>query len=102
MKKVYESSKAEFFRDSTTEYWNRELRKVDSRGVSLGDHFCLIAVSKKDGCREFVVFDGKGCPMFAASNPYDMDFEMTLYRMEVAHSLDIRNIAKTREVPRVM
>ena len=102
MKKVYETDRFEYFKDSTTEYWNRELDKVDYRGVSLRDHFCLIAVNKVDGTRERVVFDGHGMPVFSAQDPHSMDFYLTAYRMSVADKLDLRTIAETREVPRVV
>ena len=46
MKKVYETDRFEYYKNSTTEYWNKELEEVDRRGVSLRDHFCLIAVNK--------------------------------------------------------
>ena len=102
MKKVYETDRFEYYKNSTTEYWNKELEEVDRRGVSLRDHFCLIAVNKVDGTKEQVVFDGHGIPVFAAQDPYTMDFEMVKYRMMMADKLDLRTIAETREVPRVV
>lgn len=102
MTKVFENELVELHVDWWAADLTRELRKVDEDGISLGDHKCYLAIGKTERFREYVVIDGNGKPIMTAEDEMTMRLLIKGLRWEVKDKLDIRAMAQTREVPRVM
>ena len=100
--KVGENEYVEFHVDYNTRYIDRLLQKVDNSGISLSDHKCYYAIGKKDDICEYVVMDANKEPVLIHSSSYEMECAILAYRFELAEKLDIRTMAETREVPRVV
>ena len=100
--KVGENEYFEFHVDYNTRYIDGLLDKVDKSGISLSDHRCYYAIGKHDDIREDVVMDANKEPVLIKSSSYEMECAILAYRWELAEKLDIRAMAETREVPRVV
>ena len=92
----------EFHVDYNTRYIDRLLQKVDHNGMSLSGHKCYYAIGKKDDICEYVVMNAKHEPVLIKHSSYEMECAILAYRFELAEKLDIRTMAETREVPRVV
>ena len=100
--KVGENEYVEFHVDYNTRYIDGLLKKVDKSGISLSDHRCYYAIGKNNDIREYVVMNAKKEPVLIQGSSYEMECAILAYRWELAEKLDIRNMAETREVPRVV
>ena len=100
--KVGENEYVEFHVDYNTRHIDRLLQKLDNNGISLSDHKCYYAIGKKDDICEYVVMDANKEPVLIKHSAYEMECAILAYRFELAEKLDIRTMAETREVPRVV
>lgn len=100
--KAGENEHVEFHVNDSTSYINKLLREVDRNGVSLSDHRCYYTIGKHDDIEEYVLMDGDKKPVLVARDAFGMECKVIAYKMEIREMLDIRTMAETREVPRVI
>jgi len=101
MTKMFENEHVELHTDMWTKHLDRELR-ADIDGVAFSDHRCFRARFKEDGYEEYVVMDGDMKPVITGDNHVVMEVLIKNLHWEVKEKLDIRTMAETLEVPRVV
>lgn len=102
MTKLFENEHVELHENLWTEHLNRELWKIDENGVSFSDHKCFLARYKNDGFEEYTVMDGNMKPVIVGEDRLIVELLIKNLRWEIEDKLNIRNMAQTREVPRVV
>ena len=100
--KVGENEHFEFHVDYHTNYIDGLLNRVDRNGISLSDHKCYHAIGKNDDTESYVVMNVKNEPVLICDSPYEMECSILAYRFELADKIDIRYMAESRDIPRVV
>lgn len=78
------------------------LHKMDSDGLCFTGYCALLSEDKEDGHTEYIIFDDKGVPFMSADDIDDAEFEIVVMRAKLKDDLDIRRIAKTGVMPKVI
>lgn len=78
------------------------LHKMDSDGLCFTGYCALLSEDKEDGHTEYIIFDDKGVPFMSADDIDDAEFKIVTMKMKLKEDLDIRNIAKSGTMPKVM
>ncbi len=101
-KPLGENDRFQFYRNWICEDIEDMLHSPDKEGLTLRDHGVFMAVDKETGDREYAIYDGDGHIRCVAKDLFDADIKVKLLKMKLQDSLDLRKIAETRELPKVM
>lgn len=100
--KIAEGEYLEYWRNWQCESIEQMCAEYDAQGLSLGPCKAFLTVDKKTGHREYIVFDPDGMPIIAARDLETVDMKIHVQRYLLREKLDIRTMAETREVPKVI
>lgn len=100
--KVSEDEYIEYWYDWQCESMERMCADHDPSGLSLGPCRTYLTVDKETGYREYVIFDPDWKPIIAARGLEEADMKLCVHRVLLRDKLDLRTIAETREVPKVV
>ena len=100
-KLVRETEEYEFYRNWICESIEGMFRGYDDMGISMSMHV-LKAVTKATGESEYIVFDRDGHLRTVIQDLFDADIKVKLLKLKLQDSLDIRKIAETGELPKVI
>ncbi|MGN0137575.1 MAG: hypothetical protein ACI381_03085 [Candidatus Methanomethylophilaceae archaeon] len=78
------------------------LHKMDPDGLCFTGYCALMAEDKEDGHTEYIIFDDKGVPFMSADDIDDAEFKIVVMRLKLKDDLDIRRIAESKTVPKVV
>ena len=101
-KLVAETPEFRFYLNWTSEGIEDMLHKMDPDGLCFTGYCALMSEDKEDGHIEYIIFDDKGKPFMSANDIYDAEFKVKALRMQLKDSLDIRAIAESKTVPKVI
>lgn len=99
---VRETEEYEFYRNWICESIEGMFRGYDDMGISMSDMRVLKAVTKATGESEYIVFDRDGHLRTVIQDLFDADIKVKLLKLKLQDSLDIRKIAETGELPKVI
>ena len=101
-KPLGENDRFRFYRNWICEGIEDMLHSPDKEGLTLGDHGAFMAVDKETGDREYAIYDGDGHIRCVAKDLFDADVKVRILKMQLQESLDLRNIAESGELPKVV
>lgn len=101
-KLVAETPDFKFYINWMSEGIEDMLHKMDSDGLCYTGYCALLSEDKEDGHTEYIIFDDKGVPFMSANDIDDAEFKIILMKMKLKEDLDIRNIAKSGTMPKVV
>ena len=101
-KLVAETPDFRFYLNWMSEGIENMLHRMDSDGLCFTGYCALLSEDKEDGYTEYIIFDDKGVPFMSANDIDDAEFKIVAMKLKLKDDLDIRRIAETRVIPKVV
>ena len=101
-KLVAETPDFRFYINWMSEGIENMLHRMDSDGLCFTGYCALLSEDKEDGHTEYIIFDDKGVPFMSANDIDDAEFKIVAMKLKLKDDLDIRRIAETRVMPKVV
>lgn len=93
---IGENAKCRFYVTSITQDLTDKARKMDIRGIELRGWQVVVAESKEDNSRMFLLIDDKGFPVRDSSSMDGMSWEIDFIKMGMTVDYDIVEMAEKR------
>ena len=101
-KLVAETPEFRFYLNWVSEGIEDMLHKMDSDGLCFTGYCALLSEDKEDGHTEYIIFNDKGVPFMSANDIDDAEFKIVTMKLKLKENLDIRRMAETGVVPKVV
>lgn len=101
-KLVAETPEFRFYLNWISEGIEDMLHRADSDGLCFTGYCALLSEDKEDGHTEYIIFDDKGVPFMSADDIDDAELKIVFMKMKLKEDLDIRRMAETGVVPKVL